>query len=117
MTHPLDREQLLGLLDPGGVLARHMKEFEARPEQRQMMGNVIDAYNGNQIALIEAGTGTGKSIAYLLPALLWAVHFGERTVISTHTIALQEQLVHKDIPKLCKALQLPLKVALVKGMG
>ena len=78
---------------------------------------VLDAYENNALALIEAGTGIGKSIAYLIPAILWAATTGERTVISTHTIPLQEQLLQKDIPLLMKALGLEMKVSLVKGMS
>ena len=80
------------------------------------MRNIIEAYNHDQIALIEAGTGTGKSIAYLIPAILWAAQRKERSVISTHTITLQEQLLIKDIPIVCKALNVTIKAVLVKGM-
>lgn len=80
------------------------------------MRNVLDAYHGDQVALIEAGTGTGKSLAYLIPALLWASATGERTVISTNTITLQEQLLQKDIPLILNTLNLSLKAVLVKGM-
>lgn len=112
----LDVEAVIGILSPTGPLADSLKGFESRYEQSSMMRNVLDAYNHNQIALIEAGTGTGKSIAYLIPALLWAVQTKERTVISTNTITLQEQLLHKDIPLLTKALHLDVQTVLVKGM-
>lgn len=82
-----------------------------------MMGDIIDAYNNSQIALIEAGTGTGKSLAYLIPALLWYKGKGERTVISTNTINLQEQLLFKDIPLITKALNMECKAVLIKGMS
>lgn len=107
----------LHLLDQNGILSQALPGFEARPQQKEMMRNVLEAFNGNQIALVEAGTGTGKSIAYLIPALLWAIHTGERVLISTNTITLQEQLLHKDIPNLCKALNIGIKAVLVKGMG
>lgn len=113
----LNREKIIKLIQPDGLLPRNLKGFESRQAQEQMMGNVIDAYNHDQISLIEAGTGTGKSLAYLIPALIWAAKRNERTVISTHTITLQEQLIHKDIPQLLKALNLSLKVVLVKGMN
>lgn len=113
----LDRDKLLQLIKEEGLLSHSLPGFESRLQQQQMMGNVIDAYNHSQITLIEAGTGTGKSLAYLIPALMWAAQYQERTVISTHTIALQEQLVHKDIPQLIKALNLNLKAVLVKGMN
>lgn len=121
LPHPkkkkLDKEKGLALIQPAGLLSNALKGFECRPQQQQMMGNVIDAYNEGQIALIEAGTGTGKSLAYLVPAIMWAAHYRERTVISTHTIALQEQLIKKDLPDLIKALNLSLSTALVKGMN
>lgn len=82
-----------------------------------MLQDVLEAYNTHKIALIEAGTGCGKSMAYLIPALLFASVHKERTVISTHTINLQEQLLHKDIPRLISALGLNLKAVLVKGMS
>ncbi len=105
------------MIRPGGKISQHLKGFEAREQQQRMMRDVVEAYNESKIALIEAGTGTGKSMAYLLPAILWAAKYQERTVISTHTIPLQEQLVQKDIPLLLKALGLDLKAVLVKGMG
>ena len=94
----LQPEQILNLIRTGGLLCRNLKGFEPRLQQQGMMANVIDAYNHNQIALIEAGTGAGKSLAYLIPAIIWAARRNERTVISTHTITLQEQLIYKDIP-------------------
>lgn len=112
----LAAEAMLKLLDKDGPIGRALPGFEVRLEQKQMMGDVLNAYNGNHIALIEAGTGTGKSMAYLVPALLWAVETGEKTVISTNTIALQEQLLYKDIPFLTQALKVPVKAVLVKGM-
>lgn len=113
----LDEEETLKLLAEGGPLSCSLQGFETRPQQQAMLRDVLNAFNHNTIALIEAGTGTGKSLAYLLPAILWAAKFGQRTVISTNTINLQEQLLLKDIPLLLKALKVPLKVALVKGMG
>lgn len=82
-----------------------------------MLRDVLNSYNKNQIALIEAGTGCGKSMAYLIPALLFAAQHQERTVISTNTINLQEQLLEKDIPILSRALNVDLKTVLVKGMS
>lgn len=112
----LNPDIVLQTLNANGPFSKALKSFEARDEQKEMMRNVVDAYNGNQVALIEAGTGTGKSLAYLIPALLWAVENGERTVVSTNTITLQEQLLNKDIPLINKALGLNLKAILVKGM-
>lgn len=112
----LSAQELLKILHPQG-LGQTLKSFQIRPQQQQMMHNIVDAYNHSQISLIEAGTGTGKTIAYLLPALFWAIRHKERTIVSTHTIALQEQLIHKDIPLLAKALGLEVKAVLVKGMN
>ncbi len=106
----------LGILAPTGPFSLSFKGFEARKEQQLMMGNILEAYNQDQIALIEAGTGTGKSLAYLIPAILWALETKERTVISTNTITLQEQLLHKDIPLIEKTLNTTIKTVLVKGM-
>lgn len=113
----LNIEKAVGLLKEGGQLSLSLKGFEPRDEQQKMMEAVLRAYNEGQITLIEAGTGTGKSFAYLIPAILWSAQNKERTAISTHTIALQEQLLHKDIPLILKALNIELKVVLVKGMG
>ncbi len=110
-------EKVIDFIKPGGRVAQHLKGFEAREQQQSMMREIIAAYNESEIALIEAGTGTGKSMAYLIPALLWAAKYQERTVISTHTITLQEQLVTKDIPMLLQALGISLKAVLVKGMS
>lgn len=112
----LKSDDVLSILDEEGPLARVFKGYEPRHEQKLMMGNILSAYNDSHITLIEAGTGTGKSLAYLIPAMLWAVQKKERTVISTNTITLQEQLLHKDIPLIVKALHLEVKAVLVKGM-
>lgn len=115
-TLSLDPEKVAQILEPGGILERNLKGYEFREEQQKMLLNTLEAYNHDQIALIEAGTGTGKSLAYLIPALLWAVKRNERTVISTKTINLQEQILLKDIPLLEKALNVTVKAVLVKGM-
>src|SRR4051812_15186860 len=81
-----------------------------------MAGAVADLYNEGGVGLLEAGTGVGKSLAYLVPALRWAGKNGERTIVSTNTINLQEQLVRKDLPFLASALaDQPVKFALLKG--
>ncbi|MEI8365516.1 MAG: helicase C-terminal domain-containing protein [Parachlamydiaceae bacterium] len=112
----IDVEAALSILSSTGPIASILKGFESRSEQQAMMRNIFDAYHHNNIALIEAGTGTGKSLAYLIPAMLWAAETKERTVISTNTIPLQEQLISKDIPLINKALNLNIKAVLVKGM-
>lgn len=112
----IEAEKALKILQPDGNLSKVIPHFEPRVQQQKMMHSIIEAYNENQIALIEAGTGTGKSIAYLIPAILWAVQKKERSLISTHTINLQEQLLIKDIPLVAKALNVSIKAVLVKGM-
>ncbi|MEE8191813.1 MAG: helicase C-terminal domain-containing protein [Gemmatimonadales bacterium] len=90
-------------LAPGGFVARVLGTFEDRPGQRDMAAYVADTYNDGGVALLEAGTGVGKSLAYLVPAINWSLANGERTVVSTNTINLQEQLVGKDLPLLARA--------------
>ncbi|TYO99330.1 ATP-dependent DNA helicase DinG [Geothermobacter ehrlichii] len=112
---PLDPDEIRELLGPNGVIARNLPGYEERPQQTQMALAVADAFNRDRIALIEAGTGTGKSLAYLLPALLWALRNRERVVVSTNTINLQEQLIGKDLPFLQRATGLEFRAVLVKG--
>jgi ATP-dependent DNA helicase DinG len=117
---PLDRKALAGTLEPGGALNRLVPWFEERPSQVGMLRAVCDAFNGDGILAVEAGTGVGKSLAYLLPALAWAARNGERVVVSTNTINLQQQLMEKDIPLVKRVLApdgLDPRVALVKGRG
>jgi len=100
----LDPPGLASHAGAGGLVARALRAWEDRPSQRDMIAYVADVYNDGGIALIEAGTGVGKSFAYLVPALEWARANDERTVVSTNTINLQEQLVGKDLPVLQRAL-------------
>ena len=113
----LDPEQLAHDLGPDGPIATAMRQYEDRPAQREMARAIATLYNDTGVGLIEAGTGVGKSLGYLLPALRWAALHGERTVVSTNTINLQEQLVRKDLPFLADALasQQPVRFALLKG--
>ncbi len=100
-----------------GKLAQEFNEYESRDEQLGMAQEVGAALNdGNQV-MIEAGTGTGKSLAYLLPAALWATQNGQRVTVSTHTINLQEQLLNKDIPQVQHVVGPELQTALMKGRG
>jgi ATP-dependent DNA helicase DinG len=117
LVEPLDPAQLESFLGPEGALSLVHSGFEDRPGQREMANLVGRRYNEGGIGMVEAGTGTGKSLAYLLPAALWALQNGERTVVSTNTINLQEQLVSKDLPLLGKALDEDLRWALIKGRG
>lgn len=100
----LDPFAVIATLGEQGPVARVLGAFEDRPSQRDMAAHISDAYNDGGVVLLEAGTGVGKSFAYLTPALLWARANKERTVVSTNTINLQEQLVGKDLPLLRDAL-------------
>ena len=108
---------IAAILGPEGVVAKSLPGYEERPEQLRMAFAVGEAFNRGQLAVIEAGTGTGKSLAYLAPALLWALENEERVVVSTNTINLQEQLIRKDLPFLQRATNLEFKAVLVKGRG
>jgi len=95
----------------GGPVSAALSGFESRPGQVQMAQLVERGFLEGVHTIVEAGTGVGKSLAYLIPAL----RSGKKTVISTGTIALQEQLYTKDIPLVAKALDLPVRVTLLKG--
>src|SRR5262249_26386244 len=87
------------ILAPGGAISRRLSNYEPRPQQLEMAEAVEAALDGPHHLLVEAGTGVGKSFAYLVPAILHAAKQKDfKVVVSTHTISLQEQLVHKDIP-------------------
>jgi ATP-dependent DNA helicase DinG len=104
------------ILGPGGAVAGRMPEFESRPQQLAMADAVADAIAGRRHLMVEAGTGVGKSFAYLVPAILAATADKDcRVVISTHTISLQEQLVRKDIPFLQSVMPREFRAVLVKG--
>jgi ATP-dependent DNA helicase DinG len=110
----LDPNSILG---PEGAVARRLKGYEPREEQLQMAGAVAEAIAGKSHLMVEAGTGVGKSFAYLVPAILAAAEDGLKVVVSTHTISLQEQLLHKDIPFLRAVLPCEFTAVLVKGRG
>jgi ATP-dependent DNA helicase DinG len=103
-TVRLDPYDVVATLGEQGPVARELGQYEDRPAQRDMAAYIADAYNDGGVVLLEAGTGVGKSFAYLVPALAWAKANGQRTVVSTNTINLQEQLVGKDLPLLRRAL-------------
>lgn len=92
------REIIRSAFSQGGILASRLGDFEERPQQLEMAMAVWESLSSPSHLLVEAGTGTGKSLAYLFPSALWCRETGKRMVISTHTINLQEQLVNKDIP-------------------
>ena len=100
----IDPFDVIDTLGEKGPIAAQLRRYEDRRCQRDMAAHIADGYNDGGVQLLEAGTGVGKSFAYLVPALAWARANGERTVVSTNTINLQEQLVGKDLPLLRKAL-------------
>ena len=104
---PLDVESLAAILDQGGLLSRHFPGYEHRPEQIEMLRAVAQAFNDDSHLMVEAGTGVGKSLSYLIPAAYFAVQNGRRVVVSTNTINLQDQLYGKDIPDLQAVLAQP----------
>ncbi len=112
---PLDSDEVVSILDYGGAFEAYFPKYENRPEQIQMLYAVSDALSEQQHLMVEAGTGVGKSFAYLIPAALWSMQNGERVVISTNTINLQDQLINKDIPDLQEALDLDLYATVLKG--
>ncbi len=114
----LDAPAVADLLGPDGPIADVLGQFENRPSQRDMASYVADTYNDGGVSILEAGTGVGKSFAYLVPAIEWARANDERTIVSTNTINLQEQLVGKDLPMLVRAAadrDRPPTFALLKG--
>jgi Rad3-related DNA helicase/REP element-mobilizing transposase RayT len=107
---------LTDILGPDGAIARRMGErYEFRPQQLEMAAAVESALTEQHPVMIEAGTGVGKSFAYLLPVIDWAVKNKKRVVISTHTISLQEQLIEKDIPLIQAVYPDEFVAVLVKG--
>src|SRR5499433_4416864 len=96
---------------PGGVLSQRLEDYEFRPSQVRMAQAVHRALEDQNHVIIEAGTGTGKTLAYLLPALL----HGQRLLVSTGTKTLQDQIFYKDIPLLETILGRPIRAAYLKG--
>lgn len=111
---PLD---LHNLLSPDGAIARRLESFESRPQQLEMAAAVDRALEQRSRLLVEAGTGVGKSFAYLIPAIKRVVDHNQRVVIVTNTINLQEQLIDKDIPLLNAVIPEEFSAVLVKGRG
>lgn len=112
---PVDVDSLTELFEENGALSKQLENYEFRPQQVQMIQAISKSISQDKIAIVEAGTGTGKTLAYLLPAITYAVNNRERVVVSTNTINLQEQLIHKDLPLLRSILKEKFKAVLVKG--
>ncbi len=114
-TAYLDADSLSRLIDENGPISKKLEKYEYRAQQIEMMALLCQGINENRIAIIEAGTGIGKTLAYLIPAITYAVNNKERVVVSTNTINLQEQLIHKDLPFLQSILKQKFNAVLVKG--
>src|SRR6195256_1445705 len=107
-------ERVGTIFSENGLLAK-AKNFEFRPQQQEMATAVAQALEEERHLVVEAGTGIGKSLAYLTPAILLAIEQHKKAIVSTHTINLQEQLLYKDIPILKKILPVEFEAALLKG--
>ncbi|NOY86241.1 MAG: helicase [Deltaproteobacteria bacterium] len=116
-VEPLNPEEISALLGPNGPLAAVHPHYESRLSQCRMAADVARILDSRAVGVLEAGTGTGKSLAYLIPAVLWALKGKRRVVVSTRTINLQEQHLRQDLPLVQKALGEPFKAVLIKGRG
>ena len=107
-------ERVRGFFSEHGPLSK-ARNFEFRPQQQEMAARVAQALEEEQHLIVEAGTGVGKSLGYLVPSVLFALERHKKAIVSTHTINLQEQLLNKDIPILKKVLSVEFEAALMKG--
>jgi ATP-dependent DNA helicase DinG len=110
-------DDVRAILSPGGIVSKKLVGYEDRPQQIEMAEAVAEAFLDGGRLIVEAGTGVGKSFAYLIPAILFSSYADEPVVISTNTISLQEQLLDKDIPFLQEILPVDFTAVLVKGRG
>ncbi len=111
----LNPEEAASVLEYGGPFQSYFQSFEHRPEQVAMLRAVANALSYGSHLMVEAGTGVGKSFAYLVPAALFALQNNTRVVVSTNTINLQDQLIQRDLPNLCQALDLDFRFSVLKG--
>jgi ATP-dependent DNA helicase DinG len=107
-------ERVHAFFSENGPLSK-ARNFEFRPQQQEMAARVAQALEEERHLVVEGGTGVGKSLAYLVPAILFALERHKKAIVSTYTINLQEQLLHKDIPILKKVLPVEFEAALMKG--
>jgi predicted DnaQ family exonuclease/DinG family helicase len=115
---PVDEDEIAGFFQPDGMLQKAFPKFEHRPQQVEMASAVAGTLNDGGHLAVEAGTGVGKSLSYLVPSIYWAQENrerGERVIVSTNTRNLQEQLFYKDLPSLTGALPLDFSAVLLKG--
>ncbi|WP_087971507.1 ATP-dependent DNA helicase DinG [Oceanobacillus rekensis] len=108
-------EYLDDIYEENGSMQRQFTKYEKRPGQRDMSETIYDSFQSSNHALIEAETGTGKSLGYLIPAVYEAVKTNQKIIISTYTTQLQSQLLDEEIPSIRKLTDIPFKVALLKG--
>ncbi len=111
----LSEEEMVRVLGPEGPLAQTLEGYEERKQQVGMLRSVVQSFNQEEVLMVEAGTGTGKSLAYLIPSIYWARRNRKRVLVSTNTINLQQQIYEKDIPFLQRVLDEPFEAVLVKG--
>jgi DNA polymerase-3 subunit epsilon/ATP-dependent DNA helicase DinG len=114
-THALDPDEVGAMLQTGGPLAQNLPAYEFRDQQIRMARAIAEAFSSGQHLMVEAGTGTGKSVGYLVPSVAWSTLNNERVVIATNTINLQDQLIGKDVPMLQSALGIDFEAAVLKG--
>lgn len=114
-TEPLNEGDVLYTYSDGGTLSQLIKGYEYRHEQALLAEAIIKAFNSNSSLIAEAGTGIGKSFAYLIPALNWLKQNKTRIVVSTNTINLQQQIIEKDLPLIASAIAPNVIYTLVKG--
>lgn len=115
--HPLDVHETEAVLGEAGPFAAHLAQYEWREGQITMARAVVKAFNHSGHLMVEAGTGTGKSLAYLVPAVQWALRNHTPVVVSTNTKNLQSQLFEKDLPLIQRVMGVAFKTALIKGRG
>lgn len=108
-------DYLDNIYEEHGTMEKEFHQYEKRIGQREMSEHIFDSFQAKKHALIEAETGTGKSLAYLIPAIYESVHKGERIIISTYTTQLQTQLLEEEIPLIQRLVSFPFKVSLLKG--
>lgn len=109
------RDEVIKFFDENGLLRKHFPNFEFRESQLKMALSVADSLESHKHLFVEAPTGIGKSLAYLIPAIYYAKKYGKKAIISTHTINLQEQIIGNDIPLLKKILPFDFEASLLKG--
>ncbi|UCE20345.1 MAG: DEAD/DEAH box helicase [Gemmatimonadota bacterium] len=114
-SHRIDIKTIEDTFSSDGPLSRVFPHYEERPQQVAMAREVVKAFNNSECLIVEAGTGVGKTLAYLVPAVHWALENGDRVIVSTKTKNLQEQLFFSDIPLLRDVIDRPFTAVLLKG--